>query len=630
MAPDHAPQTIFFAASELAPWTQVGGLGEVARDLPRGLVDAGLDVTVLTPLHRSGREALGPLSERGRGSFSFAGERRDFRIMERVEDANSESARPPAPDVLFLEAADFFETEDDPYGREPGLGGVGHLRYLFFSCALRPAMRALGLQPDLIHVHDWHGALGCAVDRLRYRDDDDAASSTWYLSVHNALHRGRVSREDWNAAELGDGILVAPLVSDGEPELLRIGLALADGVSTVSPAYARELMTESGPFVDLLESRSDGFRGILDAIDTELWNPARDPYLPANYGADDEDDFAGKEICRQALRRELGLDATEGPLFGVVARLDRQKGIDLLIEAAPALIEKHDACLAVLGRGDQSLEESLRELARRHPGRVAPRIRFDVPLAHRIEAGSDLFLMPSRFEPCGLNQMISLRYGTPPVARRTGGIADSVGDDGFLFEEASAAALEAAATLAATEFRRQPELFRERCRRGMRRDFSWSARVPDYLEAYADACRDRARGEREAFLDGLPLEPREPFLAPQRRIPEHYPVDRLMLLPVDPRRVAAFWEVQGEAGRRILDALDEETLWCSRWELRLEECGEGHRWTLPVEGYARNWFFAVEPDRDYRAELWMLTGESDETLMARSGRIAVPPEIGPR
>ncbi|MEZ6195747.1 MAG: glycosyltransferase [Planctomycetota bacterium] len=444
-----------------------------------------------------------------------------------------------------------------------------------------------------------------------------------------------MGRDTWREAGLREDLMVEPvLLEGGDPVLLKAGLALADGLTTVSPTYARDLVDgdAGGVLHPWYEARAEDLVGVLNGIDPAVWNPATDPYLPAPYGVDD---LSGKARCREALRSELGLERREGPLFGVVARLDPQKGLDLLLAAADRLLAESDGTLAVLGRGAPDIEEAIRKLARRHPGRVAPRFRFDAPLAHRIEAGADLFLMPSRFEPCGLNQMISQRYGTPPVARRTGGLADTIrafgeheAPDGFLFDAAEPEALLAAALEATRLWREEPETFADLRRRGMRRDHGWGARVDDYLAAYDRALEARRAGARDAVLDDLQLEPREPFLAPQRAIPTHYRRDLLRLMVVDPRRIHVYWEVQGEAGRAALEALTDEERWESRWELRCEELTSGARWTVAVEGIAKNWFLEVEADRRYRAELWMTAGGRDPVRFAGSGIVVTPPEAG--
>ena len=272
---------------------------------------------------------------------------------------------------------------------------------------------------------------------------------------------------------------------------LKGGLVHAGAINTVSPTYAREIQTEEfGCGLDgVLRSRSGALSGILNGIDTELWDPAGDPHLAERY---DASTLEKKHINKRALQRRLNLDPSDDPLVGFVGRLTQQKGADL-VAAAAAELAALPAQIALLGRGERIIEGALAAAAARHPGRIGVSIGFSEELAHLIEAGADLFLMPSRFEPCGLNQMYSQRYGTPPVARATGGLADTVedGKSGFLFERAEPSALAAAVRRAVAAWR-QPGRWREMQRAGMRRDFSWSAAARRYADLYSRLASARA------------------------------------------------------------------------------------------------------------------------------------------
>jgi starch synthase len=303
--------------------------------------------------------------------------------------------------------------------------------------------------------------------------------------VHNLAFQGNFEASWLARLGLPQGLFsVDKLEFHGRISFLKGGLVHAGAINTVSPSYAREIQTEElGCGLDgLLRQRRAVLSGILNGIDVEAWNPAVDPYLAERY---DAASLEKKEANKQALQRRLNLEISKDPLLGFVGRLTHQKGADL-IAAAAAELAALPAQLAVLGRGERELEGALEAAAARHPGRIAVAIGFDEALAHLIEGGADLFLMPSRFEPCGLNQMYSQRYGTPPVTRATGGLLDTIadGETGFLFDRAQPAAL-AAAVRRAVAVWREPRRWRELQRAGMGRDFSWRAAARRYADLYS-------------------------------------------------------------------------------------------------------------------------------------------------
>jgi starch synthase len=349
---------------------------------------------------------------------------------------------------------------------------------------------ALDWRPDIVHCNDWPAGLAAAY--LHFSAPPRAAS---VMTVHNLAFQGNFEAA-W-AAKLGlpqASFAVEGLEFHGGMSFLKAGLFYADALTTVSPTYAREIQTHALGFgMDgLLRLRRESLRGILNGIDARIWNPATDPLIAARYAADTLD---RKSANKAALQRRLGLAIDDGiPLLAVVSRLTLQKGIDLLIEAAPRLPEL-PAQLALLGTGERALEEASRSLAARHPGSVAVAIGFDEGLAHLIEAGADLFLMPSRFEPCGMNQMYSQRYGTPPIVRATGGLVDTVVDcdagtladgtaTGFVFYEPTSDALLASVGRALTLYHDRRS-WRALQRNGMLRDFGWAAAARQYAQIYA-------------------------------------------------------------------------------------------------------------------------------------------------
>ena len=464
-----------FLSAELAPHAQVGGLGDVARWLPRALAAAGDEVAVFVPdydvLDPAGlpvREALGP-GDVSVGPLGTVG-------LRTLGDP-----APGLPTVYLVSAPQWFHT-GAVYGEDQE-----HLRFGALSAALAPLGTALGWVPDVVHANDWHTGLTALYLAAA---GEPWASRPVVFTVHNLGYQGlfpatdlpRLGLEGWaHRFDPGD-------LARGWLNALKTGITTASAVTTVSPSFAREMLTpERGMALDAtLRARPDLPVGILNGIG-EDWDPATDRRIPQCYGPGD---LEGKAVNTAALRRHFVLRERPGvPVAGVVSRMDRQKGFDLLRETMPPLLARGRVQLAVLGTGDSALESLFAGLARRFPGEAGYVAAFDPDLAHLVEAGSDLFLMPSLFEPSGLNQMYSMRYGTVPVAHRTGGLADTIeqwdgeSGTGFLFSphsaEAFAAALEDA--LAAYEDRAG---WRHLVINGMKKDFSWGARVAEYQEVY--------------------------------------------------------------------------------------------------------------------------------------------------
>ncbi|MHB1358968.1 MAG: glycogen synthase GlgA [Rhodocyclaceae bacterium] len=472
-----------FVTSEIAPWVKTGGLGDVAGALPQALRQAGCDVRVLVPRYPALQQAF-PHAEHLAHLPSLGGQ---------LPAADLYAAQPAdGLPFLLLDCPQLFDRPGNPYLGPEGSDWLdNHLRFgLLSRVAARLAARAnpatpLDWRPDILHCHDWQTAL--APYYLRFYEKGGAAS---VLTIHNLAFQGIFPPQVLD--ELG--LLASDWHIDGveyysQLSFLKAGLRHADRLTTVSPTYAREIQTvaEGMGLSGLLQSRAPDLTGILNGIDTDIWSPARDPHLAANY------DFAHLDAKRKnkaALQREMGL-AVRGdcPLFAVVSRLTSQKGLDLVAAAGDQLATL-PAQLVVLGNGDKTLEAAFRKLAERHPQQIAVTIGFDEALAHRIEAGADCFLMPSRFEPCGLNQMYSLAYGTPPLVRATGGLADTVIDadsgvlgNGFVFSATTPAALMHTVRRAVQAWH-DPKRWRQLQRAAMAGDYSWRVPAARYLELY--------------------------------------------------------------------------------------------------------------------------------------------------
>jgi starch synthase len=485
----NAPR-ILFVAPELAPWAKAGGLGEVARDLPRALAQAGAEVRLLVPAYRELRSSLPAAREIAR--FESPG---GVLAPARLCYAEAE------PPILLLQCDAYYARPGGAYGGADGADWPdNHLRFGLLSrvaAILGSAASPLDWRPEVVHCNDWPGGLAPAW--LAHAPGRRAAS---VMTVHNLAYQGLFPRSACAELALPEEAFAPEGVEfHGRLSFLKAGLHYATQLTTVSATYAQEIQQpELGCGLDgLLRRRAGELRGIPNGIDTAIWDPARDPHLASRY---DAARLEAKAPNKAALQRELGLRADPAaPLLGMVGRLVEQKGADLVIAAAPELL-RAGAQLAVLGRGERRFEQSLLDLAARHPGALAARIEYSEPLAHRIEAGADLFLMPSRFEPCGLNQLYSMRYGTPPVVRRTGGLADSVTDaadaalregsaTGFVFDEPSPGALLAAAGRALAAWR-DPARWVPLQRAGMARDSGWARPARDYLEVYRLAAGEAA------------------------------------------------------------------------------------------------------------------------------------------
>lgn len=463
-----------------------GGLGEISWSLPAALHEAGVDARVLVP-------AYAPLLAAFPGAKQVAelappgGELPAARLLE----ARTGGGVP----LLLLDCPAFFRRAGSAYLDADGNDFVdNYLRFGLLSniAALLSSMASpLHWRPDVLHCNDW--PCGLAPAYLHFMKGAKAAT---VMSIHNLAFQGIFPADTLSALGLPPAAFAMDGVEFwGKLSFMKAGLHYAERITTVSPRYAEEIQTEAFGygFAGLLRWRRDDLTGILNGIDTKTWNPATDPYLPRHY------EFAhlkGKEANKAALRQRFGLAAdASSPLLGAVCRITQQKGLDLLLGIGDE-ITLIPAQLVLLGTGDKGLETALSSLAERHPGQFAVHIGFDDGLAHLVEAGSDIFLMPSRFEPCGLNQMYSLRYGTPPLVRNTGGLADTVVDcndatlangtaNGFVFDDATPEALLVTIRRAVAAWH-DKALWHKLQRNGMVLDFSWSNAATAYRAIYAE------------------------------------------------------------------------------------------------------------------------------------------------
>ena len=471
---------VLHAAAEVYPWVKTGGLADVLGALPQALAAEGADVRLLLPGLPAVLDALEHARVVAEPGALFGAARITLRqgvltgsgVTAYVVDAPLMYRRPGNP---YL-GPDGREWADN-LQRFALLGWVGaHLA----SGELDPDW-----QPQVLHAHDWHAATACA-----YLAAQPAASARSVYTVHNLAYQGLFDAGDFALLGLPARFMgSAGLEFHGQLSCMKAGLVYASKVTTVSPTYAREIaLEEFGCGLEgLVRSRDADVSGILNGVDGLVWNPRTDPAIAAQYS---ETDLAGKARCKAALQQALGLPLdAHAPLFVAVSRLTSQKGLDLVLSALPELLA-HGAQLAVQGSGDAALERALLAAAAHYPRRVAVRLAYDEAFAHQMVAGADAMLVPSRFEPCGLTQLYALRYGTVPVVRRVGGLADTVLDlaegdasTGIVFDDATGAAMADAMTRTVALYR-DTAAWRRLMLRGMAQDFSWGPPAREYMALY--------------------------------------------------------------------------------------------------------------------------------------------------
>jgi starch synthase len=514
---------VAFISAECEPWAKTGGLGDVVDALARAL---GRSRSIEGRAAGDGR-AAGASEDAVDGPVEVFLPR--YRGMEIPAEARSGPRRVPDPwapggttDVSIVEFrargyrvrlvdhAPAFD-RDGLYGDAGGDYPDNGWRFGLLCRAAIEALRADARPLDVLHLHDWQAMPAALLRDCAYLDDPLVAGTAIVATIHNLAYQGWLSRSQASGLAFDRELdRVLDPAADGIL-LLRQGVERAELVNTVSAGYAREIVTPAfGLGMDpALAALGDRFGGILNGLDTTAWDPATDPALPAPYS---RSNMAGKAACRAALLAELGFDpADKGPVLGMIGRLDPQKGFDLLAGAAPGLVET-GARIVVLGTGDHGLVRDLRSLAASRPRSVAVVETFDRGLARRIYAGADLYLMPSRFEPCGQGQMIAMRYGTPPVVHRTGGLADTVADvdevpadgTGFVFDELTPGSLAEACRRAIEHRARGGPQWAALTGRGMSVDWSWeSGPAYEYAEAYRRAIqlrRQRRPSQHPAFM----------------------------------------------------------------------------------------------------------------------------------
>ncbi len=476
---------VIFVTAEAHPLAKSGGLADVSGALPMALRRLGIDVRILLPAYP------GTMTRLRHPRVAAA-----LKPMLGISGATLIAGEMPFSDVpvWLVQAPALFGRSGGLYQDKDGRDWHDNaLRFAFLAHVAADLARegVDGWIPDVVHANDWHAGL---LPLLLAMQSAPRASSVF--TIHNLAFQGNFPREVMPSLGIPDRFLgIDGIEFYGQASFLKAAIRYSDRITTVSPTYAKEALTpEYGCGLDGdLRSRASVFSGILNGIDTENWDPTCDPNLPQPYRAHD---ISGKRVCKAALQREFGLEAdSDKPLIGYVSRLAHQKMTDIVIEALPS-IATLGAQVAILGQGDPAFEEKLVDVAARHPGAIGVRVGYDEPLAHVLQAGSDMLLAPARFEPCGLTQLYAMRYGTVPLVRRTGGLADTVIDvnpatiaartaTGFAFDEIAACGLLSAVGRAMALYN-EPLAWRRLQQQGMARDFGWNTKAITYAELYRE------------------------------------------------------------------------------------------------------------------------------------------------
>ncbi|HEX9849207.1 glycogen synthase GlgA [Candidatus Deferrimicrobium sp.] len=481
---------VLVASSEIVPFAKTGGLADVCGALPKALRRIGVEADCVLPLYRC--------VDRTRFPFSGPGVAVPVPLGNREEQGSVEETDAGGGVRAFLVRNDRYFDREFLYGTRDGDYVDNSERFTFFCRAVMEWIALSGRRYDIIHCNDWQTALLPVYVKTLYADREPFPRTGTVFTVHNLGYQGLFWNHDLPMMGLGWELFTPRgLEFYGKINLMKGGLLYADILSTVSDTYSREIQTpEYGYGLEgVLYDRREDLYGIVNGIDDEEWHPAADRWIAANYSAND---LSGKAVCRRDLISVFGLPKGDEPVLGLIGRLTGQKGFDL-VERIGEWLAEQPLRVVILGSGERKHEEAMEKLGRKYPDRIAIRVAYDNALAHKIEAGSDMYLMPSRYEPCGLNQIYSLKYGTVPIVRETGGLADTVVDadenpaagTGFTFRRFEAEELKGAVAraLAAYADRSRWDAI---VRRGMALDFSWEASARAYVDLYGKALRKRA------------------------------------------------------------------------------------------------------------------------------------------
>ncbi|MFN2151915.1 MAG: glycogen synthase GlgA [Anaerolineales bacterium] len=480
---------IAFIASECVPFAKTGGLADVAGALPGALQKLGHKVIIIMPLYRSIDRSKFDIQPILSPMGVWMGENEEWCAVHGTSN-------PDGVPVYFIEFANYFDRDGLYHDAEFNDYLDNPRRFAFLSRAGLQFCKDIGFKADIVHVHDWQTALASAYLKIWHWDDAVLGNAASLLTIHNVGYQGKYPADHYGYTGLQWGNFTPQKFEDhGDMNFLKGGIYYADLVNTVSPNYAREIRTpELGYGMAMyLNDKGDRYLGILNGVDYSEWNPAVDRLIPQMYTPED---LAGKTVCKRALQERFNLEIEEGiPIVGVVSRFAEQKGLDLLAGAIEGIVNSMRVQFVVLGSGDKALESYYGTLPARYPGRIGSFIGYNNELSHWIEAGSDFFVMPSRYEPCGLNQIYSLKYGTLPIVRATGGLDDTVEQyneatgkgTGFKFWDASAHGIFYTVGWAVSTYYDRRSHFDQMQQQAMAQNFSWEKSAREYEQAYQQA-----------------------------------------------------------------------------------------------------------------------------------------------
>jgi len=483
---------IAFVSSEVVPFSKTGGLADVSGALPKFLAELGHEVTVFTPLYRGIRRRFKPRRTNKTISVPVG--------SDKVEGALYRGKLPDSRVKVVFIANDGYFDREGLYGDEAGDYGDNCSRFVFFSRGVLEAIKALDLKTDIVHSNDWQAGLIPVYRRVAYGGEEALAGAAHVFTIHNMAYQGLFWHWDIPLTNIGwEHFNYKELEFYGKINFLKGGIVFADTITTVSPTYAKEIQSDEELGAGLngvLRDRSDDVFGILNGIDYTVWNPEVDELIPAKYSIRD---LSGKAKCKSRLQKEAGLPVKgDVPLVGMITRLVDQKGLDLIADGIDEIMSE-DLQFVLLGTGLEKYHVLFEDVARRYPKKAGIFLKFDNKLAHMIEAGADMFLMPSRYEPCGLNQMFSLKYGTVPIVRETGGLADTVTNadeeslkagvaNGFTFGPYETSALVDALRRALEAWSDKPR-WSKIVAAGMAQDWSWARSAKEYVKLYEHTIR---------------------------------------------------------------------------------------------------------------------------------------------
>lgn len=479
---------VLFVSAEVSPFAKTGGLADVAGSLPKALVSMGNDVRVIMPRYKCIKSGMNYLTD---FPVQIAG-RKETCIVRETEVSFKGSDKTNNMPVYFVDNYNYYDRDgiycyfDDAE------------RFAFFCKAVLEMLPKISFKPDIIHCNDWHTGPICMLLKEVYKRKSFYNDISTVYTIHNLEYQGNFPKEVIRLFGVGDEVFIPEKVEFyGMFSFMKAGLVYSDVINTVSKMYAEEIQTpQYGEKLDgLLKKRSKDLYGIVNGISYEEFNPSSDTRIFKNY---DVDNIDLKKENKKALQQEMGLPVRDVPLISVISRLSWQKGLDLIIEEIDAIME-NDVQFVLLGTGDEHYENAFRDIKNKYPDKVGIYIGFNAPLAQRIYAGSDMFLMPSRFEPCGLGQIISLRYGTIPIVRATGGLAETIIDydldnkegNGFSFKEFSSKDMLNAINRALRLYKEESDTWRMLVKRALSLDFSWNRSAGKYMDLYNLAMNKR-------------------------------------------------------------------------------------------------------------------------------------------